>query len=774
MSRYWWIPALVAVLAAIIALASSCSFLPRELIVRALVATQTPTVAREAGQPEMHLSPAEGRAGTRITVTGRGWQPGDIVYVRLENPADDQADIRDQASAMVDEHGEVTIKFTFPLDPYWTSLPRVRVVLWSAETGARAVAEFRLVSGPQALPPTSTSQPVATRPTATSTPGPLSPTPSLTPTATSTATATPTPTSSPLPSATPTPVITDWRGEYWPNPGLEGAPSLVRNDLAVDFDWGANAPAPNLPADGFSVRWTRALEFAPAAYRFVLVTDDGARLWVDDSLLIDEWRDGSARQVSAEYALARGRHDLRIEYYERTGQARVHLWWEVVPTPSYPDWHGEYWPNRFLAGEPSLVRNDAVIDFRWGSLSPAVGLPADGFSARWRRQLSFQPGIYRLFAQADDGIRVYIGDQLVLNHWQDSSGDQVLSVDLVLSGSQVVTVEYYENTGAALARFWWQWLGPLPTATPVPTAPATATPTSTAAPTATPTPTATWTTSPTATATSPPTPTATPTGTATPTTTYTPSPTLTAVPTATATPTTTATSLPTFTATSTPTPMDTCTCTPVPTQAEEGPGETLTPTATPEQEATVSPELPATPAATPTAFSTMAGLTTTPTPGLRPRPGATRPLVRLGVRLSEVLPVPAEIDWDGDGSANADDQWIELHNNSPVTLSLAGWVVGNSAGGGTLYRMPRGTTLRAGAYLVLYRGQAGIALDPAGDTVYLLDPRGRLMDSVTLPALAPDTSYSRDRMGHWHSDWPPSPGAANQPPVPTVGPPLRK
>src|SRR5687768_7125341 len=47
-----------------------------------------------------------------------------------------------------------------------------------------------------------------------------------------------------------------WRGSYFANATMEGTPALVRDDPAIDFDWGLGAPGAGLPADGFSVRWT--------------------------------------------------------------------------------------------------------------------------------------------------------------------------------------------------------------------------------------------------------------------------------------------------------------------------------------------------------------------------------------------------------------------------------------------------------------------------------------------------------------------------------------
>jgi hypothetical protein len=259
----------------------------------------------------------------------------------------------------------------------------------------------------------------------------------------------------------------DWRGEYWSNRNLSGSPLLVRNDTVLDFNWGRGAPAAGLPVDDFSVRWTRTAEFDAATYRFYILVDDGARLWVDDQKIIDSWRDGAARELTAEYALTRGTHRLRVEYYEHTGDAQVRVWWKKVSSPSYPDWKGEYWSNQSLNGNPKLVRNDKAIDFQWGDGAAASGLPADDFSVRWSRKVSFNPpGVYRLHVLADDGIRVYVDGDMVLNEWHASKGDEVYVTDLTLRDEHQVVVEYYERGGKAKARFWWKRVGDWPTPPP--------------------------------------------------------------------------------------------------------------------------------------------------------------------------------------------------------------------------------------------------------------------------------------------------------------------
>ena len=126
----------------------------------------------------------------------------------------------------------------------------------------------------------------------------------------------------------------DWKGEYYDNPNLSGAPVLVRNDVFIDFNW-PESPGPGVPADNFSARWTRTQDIPADLYVFSLVVDDGARLWVDDRLLIDGWRSGRPEGYSAEIWLPEGTHTLRLEYFEFRYGAQLYLNW--APERHIPD-----------------------------------------------------------------------------------------------------------------------------------------------------------------------------------------------------------------------------------------------------------------------------------------------------------------------------------------------------------------------------------------------------------------------------------------------------
>ena len=103
---------------------------------------------------------------------------------------------------------------------------------------------------------------------------------------------------------------------------------LVREDEALHFDWGGGSPAPSVPADGFSARWTKNVWMEGGIHHFSLEVDDGARLWVDGILLIDEWHQAAGKTYKRAIMLEEGIHLLKVEYFEDRDGAHIHLWEE--------------------------------------------------------------------------------------------------------------------------------------------------------------------------------------------------------------------------------------------------------------------------------------------------------------------------------------------------------------------------------------------------------------------------------------------------------------
>jgi len=124
-----------------------------------------------------------------------------------------------------------------------------------------------------------------------------------------------------------------WRMEIWNNRALAGEPVERRTDAAgpggFAFDWGLGSASPCTGGDDFSVRFARTISVAEAGdYTFITTTDDGVRLWVDGTLLIDQWRDQPPTTHRATGFLAAGSHALAMDYYENGGGARAELRWE--------------------------------------------------------------------------------------------------------------------------------------------------------------------------------------------------------------------------------------------------------------------------------------------------------------------------------------------------------------------------------------------------------------------------------------------------------------
>ena len=291
----------------------------------------------------------------------------------------------------------------------------------------------------------------------------------------------------------PSPADAGWQAAYWPNRTLRGTPTIQRIEPELNFDWRLASPDPAIDADAFSARWTRTIDVAPGNYLFTVTADDGIRLWVDNALLIDQWSDHTVQNFSAEKTLGAGSHLVRVDYYERSGTAVAKVAWTQKAPPAL-GWRGEYFNNTTLRGTPALVRNDPEINFTWGTGGPAKVVGTDNFSARWTRTWDLPAGNYRFTMAMDDGARLLINGQTVLDGWSAPAAPS-LEADLQLPGGAVtMQMEYYERAGPALAQLRWQKLtaaAPVvnapPTATVSPTVvPPTAVPTATALPTVVP------------------------------------------------------------------------------------------------------------------------------------------------------------------------------------------------------------------------------------------------------------------------------------------------
>ena len=121
----------------------------------------------------------------------------------------------------------------------------------------------------------------------------------------------------------------------------------------------------------------------------------------------------------------------------------------------YPTtWRGEYFANRWLVEAPVLIRNEAEINFYWGTGSPAPSVPSDNFSALWQRYVWFEADTYRFTISTDGGVRLWVGDRLLIEQWQDQSAAYNADISLT-QGYHRVRLEYYDSGGSSAVRLSW-------------------------------------------------------------------------------------------------------------------------------------------------------------------------------------------------------------------------------------------------------------------------------------------------------------------------------
>jgi len=131
---------------------------------------------------------------------------------------------------------------------------------------------------------------------------------------------------------------------------------------------------------------------------------------------------------------------------------------QLIPVGATGDQSGlkaDYFNNRDLSGPSVLTRIDPNVNFNWGTESPAPGVVnLDDWSVRWTGQLVAPgTGTYEIGVNADNGVRVFLDDHLVVDSWTDAAPDKLKSgfVELVVGEKYALRVEFYENRGEAMA-----------------------------------------------------------------------------------------------------------------------------------------------------------------------------------------------------------------------------------------------------------------------------------------------------------------------------------
>ncbi len=261
-----------------------------------------------------------------------------------------------------------------------------------------------------------------------------------------------------------------------------GGTLIERIDPQINFDWKGDAPMPGIPADRFSIRWEGDIETLNAGtYTFHVRSDDGARLYVDNRLLMDNWRPQAARDTSVSIELEAGRrYPIRLDYFDGAVLANVSLSWtppggvkQLIgadrfsqtfgtesPLKERNGLQGSYFHGIHLHG-PAVVRVDRSIDFPWTGRELAPGFGVHNYSVRWEGEIEAPvSGKVTLHTVTNDGLRLWIGNQKRIDAWRGMTAtEHNTEVEMVAGERYPLKMEYFQAEGTAEVRLFWSGPG---------------------------------------------------------------------------------------------------------------------------------------------------------------------------------------------------------------------------------------------------------------------------------------------------------------------------
>jgi glucose/arabinose dehydrogenase len=245
-----------------------------------------------------------------------------------------------------------------------------------------------------------------------------------------------------------------------------GAPAVTSPVLTYNHaDHVANGET--CPTGSSSIAGTAFYDGAsfPAAYQGALFFGDYSRdcIWV-----MFRGADGLPDPATVQPFLAPATNPVHIEvgpggdlyYVDFDGGTIRRIRYPSGLTCPAGQFKAEYFPNTGLTGSPTGSRCEAAVDYDWGTGGPTgVGVGTDAFSARWTGDVDFAAGTYTFTARSDDGVRVWLDDRLLIDHWVDQPPTTYTATTDIGAGRHTVKVEYYDRTNEALVQVGWALQG---------------------------------------------------------------------------------------------------------------------------------------------------------------------------------------------------------------------------------------------------------------------------------------------------------------------------
>ncbi len=197
------------------------------------------------------------------------------------------------------------------------------------------------------------------------------------------------------------------------------------------------------------------LPLNPKKYKHIIVTGKNAHGYVHGG--------GSGAVVPFHYTnLFDGirregeQHNVKVEYVDEL---------DFMPSIMYTDgslnekgFHAEYFKNIHFEGEPVVKQTEKKINYSWAAGTELEGMPKDYFSVKWYSTMcSDETAEYEFTLGGDDGYRLFINDERVIDDWTPGSFRSTNITKTLKAGVKYqIRVEYYQQGGGASVCLMWK------------------------------------------------------------------------------------------------------------------------------------------------------------------------------------------------------------------------------------------------------------------------------------------------------------------------------
>ncbi|MFP7479794.1 PA14 domain-containing protein [Terribacillus saccharophilus] len=246
-----------------------------------------------------------------------------------------------------------------------------------------------------------------------------------------------------------------WTAKYYGNENFEGSAYYQKGIGTLAYNWQNGSPLKQIPKDHFSATFETSLS-SGKNYFVQSFADDRVRAYIDDSRIIDKWSGYDPSIVSAPITnLSSGDHKVKLQYKEVVNDAALY-----ADVEEFGKWVGYYYNNLDMKGIPIAKKTFSSnakdgLSFEYEQGSPGGIIPQKNYSAVFNTYKVIKPGQYIFKYAADDGVRVYVDDKLVIDKWYYSKVTKPFESLVTISkksNSDIhnIRVEYMQKSNASI------------------------------------------------------------------------------------------------------------------------------------------------------------------------------------------------------------------------------------------------------------------------------------------------------------------------------------